>query len=112
MPQYNALRILRGAGEGGLPCGGLAERMIHRVPDVTRLLDRLEARGLVRRRRESEDRRVVRAWITDKGRQWIAPLDAALVELHQTQLGHLGERKLKQLVRLLDEVRERGESEV
>jgi DNA-binding MarR family transcriptional regulator len=106
MPQYNALRILRGAGEGGLPCGGLAERMIHRVPDVTRLLDRLEARGLVTRQRETEDRRVVRAWITDKGRQCIAPLDEALVKVHQAQLGHLGERKLRQLIRLLEEARQ------
>ncbi|MCC6145315.1 MAG: MarR family transcriptional regulator [Candidatus Hydrogenedentes bacterium] len=105
MPQYNALRILRGAGEVGLPCGGLAERMIHRVPDVTRLLDRLESRGLVTRRREAGDRRVVRVWISEPGLKAIAPLDEALVDLHRKQLGHLGERKLRQLIRLIEEAR-------
>lgn len=105
MPQYNVLRILRGAGAEGLPCGGIAGRMVHRVPDVTRLLDRLEARGLVARRRETGDRRVVRVFITASGLRLIAPLDTPLAALHVEMLGGLGERKLKQLIMLLEEAR-------
>src|SRR5262245_1014357 len=65
--QYNVLRILRGAGESGLPCGEIAQRMITRDPDVTRLLDRLEKRKLISRCREEKDRRVVCARITNAG---------------------------------------------
>src|SRR2546421_11590448 len=61
--QYNVLRILRGAGEAGLACGRIAERMITRDPDVTRLLDRLENCGLIRRARQTDDRRVVKGFI-------------------------------------------------
>ena len=78
LPQYNALRILRGAGKEGLSCGEVGARMLHRVPDVTRLLDRLQERGLVRRARQEDDRRVVRVWITPAGKRLIAPLDTAL----------------------------------
>src|SRR5690606_2268200 len=62
--QYNVLRILRGAGGDGLACGAISERMVTRDPDITRLLDRLEKRGLVARSRDKEDRRVVTARIT------------------------------------------------
>src|SRR5712672_1921079 len=64
--QYNVLRILRGAPEG-LPCGEIASRMITRDPDITRLLDRMEKRGLISRSRESRDRRLVLARITPEG---------------------------------------------
>src|SRR5437879_1024551 len=64
--QYNVLRILRGAAEG-LACGEIASRMITRDPDITRLLDRLEKRGLISRRRETKDRRTVMARITPAG---------------------------------------------
>lgn len=105
MPQYNALRILRGAGREGLACREIGARMIHRVPDVTRLLDRLESRGLVQRERELEDRRVVRVRITDEGKALLAPLDEPLASIHKGHLGGLGERKLMQLIRLLEEAR-------
>src|ERR1700730_9772877 len=67
--QYNALRILRGAGEGGVACSEMADRMINRDPDITRLLDRLEKRGLARRSRDSKDRRIINAYITREGLQ-------------------------------------------
>lgn len=74
--QYNVLRILRGAGPTGLGAGEVAERLITRSPDVTRLVDRLEARRLVRRRRDPEDRRAVRIQLTDRGRAQVTDLDA------------------------------------
>ena len=72
--QYNVLRVLRGAGDTGLPCGEISERMVRRDPDLTRLLDRLEARRLISRARGTADRRVVLASITDEGRQLLAEL--------------------------------------
>src|SRR4051794_39877096 len=63
-PQYNVLRILRGAGEAGLPSGEIGERMVNRDPDMTRLLDRMEARGLVTRARDSADRRVITVYLS------------------------------------------------
>jgi DNA-binding MarR family transcriptional regulator len=107
--QYNVLRILRGAGEAGLPCGNIADRMITRDPDITRLLDRLEARKLIQRRRSSEDRRVVRANITPAGRTLVRELDDPILGMHRRQLGHLGHEKLRQLSRLLEAVREARE---
>ena len=74
--QYNVLRILRGAGADGLWAGELAERLITRSPDVTRIVDRLEKRGLARRSADPADRRAVRVHITDDGRERIAPFDA------------------------------------
>lgn len=105
--QYNALRILRGAGPDGLACGEVGERMIARDPDVTRLLDRLEKRGLVSRRRRKDDRRVVIATITPAGERAVAALDAPIAALHRRQLGHLGPRKLRLLVKLLETARAR-----
>jgi len=111
MPQYNVLRILRGAGKTGRSCSEVADRMIHRVPDVTRLLDRLESRGLVVRQREARDRRIVRCWITDAGIHLIAPLDAPMAKLHQDMLGHLGEEKLLQFIQLAEEARTGAKNE-
>jgi len=104
-PQYNVLRILRGAGDEGLACREIGERMIHRIPDVTRLLDRLETRKLVKRERESADRRVVRVRITPEGLGLLAPLDTPLAKLHKQQLGGLGPKKVQQFIRLLEEAR-------
>ena len=87
--QYNVLRILRGA-PSGLPCGEIATRMITRDPDVTRLLDRLAKGGLIARRRESKDRRVVLTKITPAGLELLARLDEPMLEIHRRQLGHLG----------------------
>ena len=104
--QYNVLRILRGAGSCGLTAGDIGERMITRDPDVTRLLDRLERRGLVERWRCTEDRRVVWTRITEAGLETIAPLDKPVVELHVSQLGHLGHDRLQELIALLEVARE------
>ncbi len=106
--QYNVLRILRGAGDAGLPCGEIAARMISKDPDITRLLDRLEKRGLVTRTRESDDRRVVTTRITDEAAALLARLDEPIAQLHRQQLGALGEDKLLRLTELLDEARRGG----
>lgn len=106
--QYNVLRILRGAVPDGLACREVAERMVTRDPDVTRLLDRLEARGLVARTRERQDRRVVTVRITEEGLRLLKDLDGSIGEEHVRQLGHLGERRLRSLMELLDVVREQA----
>ena len=98
--QYNVLRILRGAPEG-LPCGEIANRMITRDPDVTRLLDRLEKRGLISRNRETKDRRMVVTRITGEGLELLARMDAPVREAHVRQLGHLGRERLDSLTELL-----------
>jgi len=100
--QYNVLRILRGAGEGGLPCGAIADRLITRDPDITRLLDRMERRRLVTRTRQRDDRRVVLTRITAGALELLTTLDQPVWELHQQQLGHLGPARLRQLAALLD----------
>ena len=102
--QYNVLRILRGAPEG-LPCGEIAKRMITRDPDITRLLDRLEKRGLISRSREARDRRTVMARITGAGLKLLARLDEPVQAAHRKQLGHLGRERLRLLTGLLREAR-------
>jgi DNA-binding MarR family transcriptional regulator len=104
--QYNVLRILRGAGQAGLTAGEIGERMITRDPDVTRLLDRLERRGLVERWRCTEDRRVVWTRITAAGLEAVGALDAPVDELHVSLLRHMGDDRLRQLVELLELARE------
>lgn len=104
--QYNALRILRGAGAEGLACSEVGERMINRDPDITRLLDRLERRGLVKRCRERSDRRVIKAGITPGGLKLLECLDQPMEKFQRTLLGHLGKRRLRELIRLLDLARE------
>jgi DNA-binding MarR family transcriptional regulator len=98
--QYNVLRILRGSAEG-LPCGEIASRMITRDPDITRLLDRLEKRGLISRCRENRDRRMVMARITPEGLELLARLDEPVQAAHRKQLGHLGRQRLRALTELL-----------
>ena len=102
--QYNVLRILRGAPEG-LPCGEIGNRMITRDPDITRLLDRLEKRGLVSRCRETKDRRMVLTRITSAGLKLLAELDEPVQQAHRKQLGHLGKERLKELSELLQQSR-------
>ena len=104
--QYNVLRILRGAPEG-LPCGEIANRMITRDPDVTRLLDRLEKRSLISRCRETKDRRTVMVRITPAGLKLLARLDTPVQDGHRRQLGHLGREQLKTLTELLRMARSR-----
>jgi MarR family transcriptional regulator, organic hydroperoxide resistance regulator len=103
--QYNVLRILRGAGGEGLPCGEIAERMVHRDPDITRLLDRLERAALVSRKRSDKDRRVVLTSIEPRGLQLLEKLDDPVIELLAGLLGSMGKTKLQQLTDLLEEAR-------
>jgi DNA-binding MarR family transcriptional regulator len=101
--QYNVLRILRGAGPEGLPCNTIAERMISRDPDMTRLLDRMEKRDVISRERQIEDRRVVKARITDEGLKLLKKMDAPIRELHKSQFAHMTSARLKTLMDLLTE---------
>ena len=105
--QYNVLRILRGARDAGLSCGEIAERMVHRDPDVTRLLDRLAARDLVQRARSENDRRVVLSWITYEGLAVLKTLDAPIASLHREQLSHMNREQLETLAELLEVARTR-----
>ena len=98
--QYNVLRILRGAPQG-LPCGEIGNRMITRDPDITRLLDRLEKRSLIERWRETKDRRVVQARITQEGLDLLTRLDDPVQSAHRRELGHLGSERQHQLTKLL-----------
>lgn len=104
--QYNVLRILRGAGEAGLCRGEVMERMITRVPDATRLLDRLEAVGLIGRSRSTSDRRFVTTTITQDGLSLLAELDEPVQEMHRKHFAGLDRTKLKTLIDLLDRIRE------
>ena len=105
LSQYNILRVLRGSGEDGLPCGEISERMVRRDPDLTRLLDRLEARGLIGRARGTVDRRVVVASITDAGLELLAELDDPIRRTTKATLAHMGSDRLDLLRELLDETR-------
>jgi DNA-binding MarR family transcriptional regulator len=109
--QYNVLRILRGAGREGLPCGEIAARMVTHDPDMTRLLDRLEARGLIGRARDTRDRRIVTTRIRPEGLRLLDRLDAPLTEVNERLVGHLGPRRLRTLVALLEAVREQPSPE-
>jgi len=109
--QYNVLRILRGAPEG-LACGEIANRMITRDPDITRLLDRLEKRGLVSRARQTTDRRTVLTLISPAGLDLLARLDKPIQDVHRRQLGHLGPARLRALSELLADCRSHLDSPV
>lgn len=102
--QYNVLRILRGTPEG-LTCGEIGSRMITRDPDITRLLDRLEKRGLIARCRETKDRRLVMSRITSEGIKMLARLDEPVEDIHRKQLGQLGKDRLRAFAALLEAVR-------
>ena len=99
--QYHVLRVLRDAGTAGTPLGTIAERSPAGDPDITRLLDRLEQRGLARRSRDAADRRVVTARITPEGRRLLEKLEKPVSALHERQLGPLGARGLRDLRNLL-----------
>jgi len=105
--QYNVLRILRGAGAGGLTCGETSGRMLTHDPDMTRLLDRLEKRKLITRARQARDRRVVTARITRPGLRLLGELDQPVAELHRGLFRHMAQRDLKKLSSLLERVRAR-----
>lgn len=103
--QYNVLRILRGAGEAGLPTLAIAERMIESTPGITRLLDRLEAKRLVRRERCPEDRRQVLCFSTSEGLELLLRLDAPVAAADDSALRGLRPARLATFVAILDEIR-------
>jgi DNA-binding MarR family transcriptional regulator len=105
--QYNVLRILRGAGPRGLACREIGERLISHDPDITRLLDRMEKRGLITRERQKDDRRVVQTRITSQGLGLLKPLDQPIRELHKRQFRHVAATRLKILADILEEIRAR-----
>jgi DNA-binding MarR family transcriptional regulator len=105
LQQYNVLRILRGAGETGLPTLEIADRMVERTPGITRLLDRLEAKHLVRRLRCPKDRRQMLCWITDPGLTLLASLDAPLERANAALVAGMPVEAQERLVDLLGQVR-------
>jgi len=105
--QYNVLRILRGAGPEGLPCGEISTRMVTRDPDVTRLLDRLEHRKLVTRARNSGDRRVISTRITPEGTALLKALDEPVVKIHAEQFSFLSSAEIRELLNHLTHIREK-----
>ncbi|HEX5134466.1 MAG TPA: MarR family transcriptional regulator [Thermoanaerobaculia bacterium] len=107
LQQYNVLRILRGAGEEGLPTLEIAARMIERAPGVTRLLDRLEKKGLAERRRCSPDRRQILCFITTSGLRLLAKLDARVTSAEEAFAQTLGKTTVRQVNRALETLRRR-----
>ena len=103
--QYNVLRILAGADKSGLTCGEIKERMLTRVPDLTRMIDRLLKDGLVDRTRSDNDRRVVRVVITSDGRKVATSLKPELAGLHKDMLSHMSDSELAELNALLTKIR-------
>jgi len=103
--QYNVLRILRGAGSEGLSCSEISDRMVTKESDVTRLLDRVEARGFISRERPATNRRIVLARITDDGLRVLEELDEPIDELNRSLVGHLGKENLKILSEFLEAIR-------
>ena len=103
--QYNVLRILRGAGDEGLPTLVIRDRMIHEAPGITRLLDKLEKAGLARRDRSSPDRRQVFCYITQRGLDVLAKLDEDMRKADETAVGNLSDSEQRQLLKLLEGVR-------
>jgi DNA-binding MarR family transcriptional regulator len=101
LSQYSVLRALRHGEAEGLRCRDVGERLVSRDPDITRLLDRLEARGFISRRREGADRRVVRAQITQQGLDLLESVDALVRDLYARYLGHFGQRELGTFASLL-----------
>jgi DNA-binding MarR family transcriptional regulator len=106
--QYNVLRILRGAADAKEQMGvyDIAERMLTRQPDMTRLIHRMEQAGLVERKRCEADRRIVWVTLTRRGKVLVNRLDTPVIDLHRLQLGHLGARRLAELSRLLFDARQ------
>ena len=104
-PQYNVLRILRGVGSKGLSTMAILEPMINRIPDITRLVDRLERASYIKRQTSKKDRRVIFVKITAKGLDLLSKLDKPVLKLHKEQLSHLTRGELTELNRLLQKSR-------
>lgn len=108
LAQYNVLRILRGAEPAGLCRNEVRDRMVTRMPDMTRLLDRMEEAGLVNREPDANDKRMVRTVITAKGRRVLDQLDEQVEGEHHRALGHLTRGDLRTLITLLERARQSG----
>lgn len=104
--QYNVLRILRGAGDTGLRCSEIGERLVSSDPDITRLLGRLQKQKLIKRKRDPKDKRVIYATITAEGQRLLKEMDPIVNEGVRHTLRHMSKEKLTTLVALLEEVRE------
>jgi DNA-binding MarR family transcriptional regulator len=104
--QYNALRLLSGQHPEKIRTLDLAARLVSRAPDITRLLDKLEQRGLIERDRPADNRRTVFIGITNAGRALLRELREPIRQCHARQLGHLPQRELKALTTLLRAARE------
>ncbi|MBY0523616.1 MAG: MarR family transcriptional regulator [Gemmataceae bacterium] len=109
--QYNALRLLAAEHPNQVRTLDLAARLVSRAPDITRLLDKLEQRGLIERDRPADNRRVVRIGITEAGLALLRELRQPIRDCHRRQLGHLGKKQLTQLVDLLRSARHPHEDE-
>lgn len=105
LQQYNVLRILRGAGKVGTPTLEIADRMVEKTPGITRLLDKLEAKQLVRRKRCPEDRRQVLCWVTERGLQLLADLEKPLVAAGSSAVEPLTNNDLRSLISALEAIR-------
>lgn len=105
LQQYNVLRILRGTHPDSLLTLEIADRMVEHAPGITRLLDRLEARGLIRRERCSTDRRRVHCWITEEGLRILASLDTPMDEADEA-IAAIGDTNLTRLIKLLEQIRQ------
>lgn len=105
--QYNVLRILRGSEPGGLCRNELRDRMITRMPDMTRLLDRMEDAGLVARTREDEDRRMVRSRITAAGLELLDDLEDVVMGDHKRRFEHMTAEQIRTLIELLTMIRQK-----
>ena len=110
--QYNALRILRGVHPDTLPTLALAGRLVTQAPDITRLLDKLEERGLIERQRLASNRRVVQVGITAAGLVLLKMLDDPVRQCGRKQLGHLPSADLARLTQILRSAREPHEDQV
>lgn len=110
--QYNVLRVLRGTHPDSVTCGELAEQLINKDPDITRLMDRMEARHLISRERHKRDRRHVTIRITDAGLRILKSLDGPIANYHRRQLGRLGSRELNSLIELLEVAKETTKEEL
>lgn len=106
--QYNVLRILRGAIPEGATCGQISERMVTKDSDITRLLERLDARGLITRARDGQDRRFITVRITQEGLSLLAGLDEPIAQCHKRQIGHMDKEQLASLGKLLEVARAAG----
>jgi DNA-binding MarR family transcriptional regulator len=104
-PLYNVLKVVARVGSVGMPSQSIAQYMVARDPDITRLIDRLQKDRLIERERDEQDRRVVRVKVTQTGLDVIQKLDPLIWKLHQQQLGHLSQKKLELLNQLLVEAR-------